>query len=74
MEFLWDENNISHIRKHGVSPDLAERVFWVGCRSIAPTRFHHRWVIEAEVDGRNYRLVFDRSREDIIYPVACFPL
>jgi uncharacterized DUF497 family protein len=74
MPFLWDANNTAHLGKHGVSPELAERVFWAGCGAISPARIKHRWVIEAEVDGCLYRLIFDRSREGAIYPITCFPL
>jgi len=72
MQFLWDENNSSHIRGHGVSPERAEAVFWAGCHAIAPTQVRHRWLIEAEVEGQCFRLIFDRSQEDRIYPITCF--
>ena len=74
MQFLWDANNTAHLGKHGVSPEVAERVFWAGCGAITPARISHRWVIEAEVEGCQYRLIFDQSREGMIYPITCFPL
>lgn len=74
MQFLWDENSTAHLGSHGVSPQLAERVFWAGCGSIAPSRIRHRWVIEAEVEGVLYRLIFDQSRDGTLYPVSCFHL
>lgn len=73
MPFLWDDNNTAHIGKHGVSPELAERVFWAGVDNMRASRVRHRYVIEAEVDGRSYRLICDISA-DAIYPVSCFPL
>lgn len=74
MEFLWDENNTEHLEQHGVSRELAERVFWAGVDHMRASRLRHRYLIEAEVDGRLYRLVCDISASEAIYPVTCFPL
>jgi uncharacterized DUF497 family protein len=74
MEFLWDANNTEHIKAHGVSPDLAERVFWAGVDQMRASRVRHRYLIEAEVDGRIYRLLCDISAAETIYPITCFPL
>ena len=73
MQFLWDANNTTHIGRHGVSPELAERVFWAGIDNMRATRVRHRYVIESEVDGRLFRMICDISAE-AIYPVSCFPL
>jgi uncharacterized DUF497 family protein len=73
MQFLWDANNTAHIGKHGVSPELAERVFWAGVDNMWASRVRHRYVVEAEVDGRIYRMICDISA-DAIYPVSCFRL
>jgi len=53
---------------------LLERVFWAGVDGMQASRVRHRYVIEAEVDGRPYRLIFDVSASDTVYPVTCFPL
>ncbi len=74
MEFLWDDNNTAHIETHGVSTELAERVFWAGVDNMYASRTRHRYVIEAEVDGRHYRLLCDISAAGMIYPVTCFPI
>ena len=74
MEFLWDDNNTAHIGAHGVSPELTERVFWAGVDDMRASQVRHRYVIEAEVDGRLYRLICDISASEAIYPVTCFPL
>ena len=74
MEFLWDDNNTAHIGAHGVSPDLTERVFWAGVDNMQATRVRHRYLIEAEVDGRLYRLICDISASEAFYPITCFPL
>ncbi len=74
MEFVWDDNNTAHIGSHGVSPELAERVFWAGVDTMRASRMRHRYLIEAEVDGRMYRLVCDIGIAETIYPVTCFVL
>ena len=74
MEFLWDDNNTAHIGEHGIPPKLAEQVFWAGVDTMRPSRVRHRYVIEAEVQGQLYRLVFDISASETIYPITCFPL
>jgi hypothetical protein len=74
MRFLWDEHNTAHLAAHGVSPGLAEAIFHAGSDEIFPSRIAHRFAVEADVDGRRYRLVFDVSREGALYPVTCFPL
>ena len=74
MEFLWDKNNTGHIGMHGVSPELAESVFWAGADNMHASQTRHRYLIEAEVDGRLYRLICDISASGTIYPIACFPL
>lgn len=61
MPFIWDAAHTAHLGKHGVSLELAERVFWAGCGAIFPARIKHR-------------LIVDRSREGVIYPITCFPL
>jgi len=75
VEFLWDENNIKHLGHHGVSPQLAEAVFKAGCDAIHGTSVRWRFVLEAEIDGRIYRLFFDRTADgECIYPVTCYPV
>jgi len=74
MEFLWDENNSAHIQAHGVSPAMAESVFRAGLHTMRTSRTRHRYVIEAEVDGRIYRLLCDINASGTIYPVTCFPI
>ena len=74
MEFLWDRNNTEHIRSHGVSQALVEEVFRSGVDNMRPSRTRHRYVIEAFVEGQNYRLICDISAAETIYPVTCFHL
>ena len=75
MEFLWDEKNIAHMERHRVSPELAEAVFLAGRDVIHGTSIRWRFVLESEVDGRTYRLFFDRSSDGTrIYPVTCCPV
>ena len=75
MEFLWDANNLAHLNGHGVNPALAEAIFDAGRDAIHATSLRWRFVLEAEVEGRTYRLFFDRTPDGTrIYPVTCFPV
>jgi hypothetical protein len=59
---------------HGVSPELAESVFRAGADNLHASQTRHRYLVEAEVDGRLYRLICDISASGTIYPITCFPL
>ena len=74
MNFIWDDNNLRHLASHGVTRELAEMIFWAGIADADETPMSSRYIIEAEVNGRAYRLVFDMSRENSVYPVTAFPL
>jgi uncharacterized DUF497 family protein len=74
MNFIWDDNNRSHLASHGVTPELAEMIFWEGIESAIETTVRNRYSIEAEVNERPYRLVFDISHEASVYPITAFPL
>lgn len=74
MDFLWDENNSAHILAHGIDQELAEKVFWAGIDDMHASRVRHRYLIEAEVQGRLFRLVCDISKSGTVYPITCFPL
>lgn len=49
-------------------------VFWAGVDDMRTSRVRHRYVIEAEVDGRLYRLICDISASETVYPITRFPL
>jgi uncharacterized DUF497 family protein len=74
MDFIWDDNNLRHLASHGVTPEVAEAIFWAGIADTEESTTNNRYIIEAEVNGRAYRLVFDMSHEKAIYPVTAFPL
>ena len=54
---------------------MAEAMFNAGCDTIHGTSIRWRFVLESEVDGRIYRLFFDRTADgECIYPVTCYPV
>ena len=61
MELLWDTHNVTHLRRHGVSTQLAEAVFFNGQNAIHGTSVRWRFVLEREVGGRACRLFSDRT-------------
>jgi hypothetical protein len=74
VKVLWDANNTAHIAKHGIAPDLAEKIFEAGLKDIRTTDLNSRYVIEAEIDDKKYRLVCDIAKNGRVYPVTAFPI
>jgi len=74
MTFIWDDNNLSHLASHGVTRELAETIFRTGIADAEVSTMNNRYILEAEVDGRAYRLIFDLSHEGSVYPITAFPL
>lgn len=74
MHFIWNEQNTAHLAAHGVTPEIAEAVFYAGLSDMRPSSIRHRYILEAEVDGRAYRLICDISRDSAVFPVTSYPL
>ena len=75
MRFIWDEVNVAHIARHGVEPWFAEKIYSEGRATIARSRFQWRYLVEATIDEKHYRLVFDvlENNRDA-YVVTAFPI
>jgi hypothetical protein len=73
VKVLWDANNTAHIAKHGIAPDLAEKIIEAG--NFVSTKPDGRYFVEATIDDRHYRLVCDVTPDiAVLYPVTAFPL
>ena len=71
MVILWDENNIAHLARHGVTPALAEKIIENG--TITRSVVKCRYIIEATIDDKHYRLICDIALDGAnIYPVTAF--
>lgn len=75
VTFIWEARNTAHLASHGVTPEVAEMVFWAGRDTIKATSTSWRFVTESEVEGRAYRLFFDMAADgETVYPVTCYPI
>jgi hypothetical protein len=75
VKILWDTANKAHLAKHGIAPWLAEKIIMAGLPSLTPTDLEFRYVIEATIEGKHYRLVFGTSGDGAtIYPITAFQL
>ena len=71
MVILWEQNNIAHLAKHGVTPELAEKIIKEG--AITRSIIKCRYIIEATIVDKHYRLVCDIATDGTtIYPVTAF--
>ena len=80
--FLWDDRpgkNIDHIRRHGMTPELWERVYFAANRRQPDKDDATIEVAEGRVAGRLYRIVYEvlgdlRVRPIEIFPITGFPI
>jgi hypothetical protein len=73
MRIVWDAANRAHLAKHGIAPWLAEKIIMAGLSSLKRTDLEFRYVIEATIGGKHYRLVFASSEDKAsIYPITAF--
>ena len=74
MRIIWEENNIAHLARHEITPAFAEKIIEEGIDSAAMTETNHRYVREATINNKHYRLICDISNEGSIYPVTAFQI
>jgi uncharacterized DUF497 family protein len=65
MLLHWDNQNLEHIARHGVSQAQAEAAMEAKDATVRQdtTRFN-RWIIEATVEGRTMKVAFSRAFPD----------
>lgn len=73
MRFIWDEENRTHLARHGVDPDTAECILTAEDRLLfAVDDDPGRFIAEGTVEGKTYRLVYALSGPDLVYPITAF--
>ena len=80
--FLWDGRpgkNVEHIRRHGLTPELWEQVYFAATRRQTDKDDAAIEVAEGRVARQLYRIVYEvlgdlRIRPIEIFPIAGFPI
>jgi len=74
MKFIWDGINTAHIARHGIRPWFAEKIYKEGLSSVSETDIEFRYIAEATIREKHYRLVFSSIRGGGIYVVTAFQI
>jgi len=75
MKFVWDDINKAHIARHGIEPWFAEKIFREGQSCLKRSKILYRYVIEATIREKHYRLVFSVAPSgDEIYVVTAYEM
>jgi hypothetical protein len=75
--FLWDNRpgkNLEHIRRHGLTPELWEQVYFAATRRQPDKDDATIEVAEGRVARRLYRIVYEVLRDLRIRPIEIFPI
>ena len=74
MRFRWDEWNVEHVAKHGVTPEEAERVVRLAKAPYPQSRADGRWIVWGRGDGgRLLQVIFVGDRVEV-YVIHARPL
>jgi uncharacterized protein len=75
MDFRWNEWNLQHIAKHGVSPEQAEIVVQEA-RSPFPRKIEDdKWLVwRASQGGRFLQVIFVLDEDETIYVIHARPM
>lgn len=74
LSFDWDEANVGHIARHGITPEEAEEV--VRAAAVAGETVRHgesRTVVAGETAGGRTVVVVVTARKDRIRVVTAYP-
>ena len=75
--FLWDDRpgrNVEHIRRHGLTPELWEKVYFTATRRQPDKDDSTIEVAEGRVARRLYRIVYEVLGDQRIRPIEIFPI
>ena len=74
MEFRWNEWNLDHVSKHGVTPDEAEYVVHNARRPYPQRRDADKWLVWGRGYGARFLQVIFVEDEDEVYIIHARPL
>ena len=75
--FLWDDRpgrNVEHMRRHGLTPELQEKVSFAATRRQPDKDDATIEVAEDRVARRLYRIVYEVLGDLRIRPIEIFPI
>lgn len=75
MDFRWNEWNIEHIAKHGISPEEAELAIRSAKRPFPRRVEDDKWLVWSRGTGdRPIQVIFVFDEDDTIYVIHARPL
>jgi uncharacterized DUF497 family protein len=75
MNFRWNDWNLGHVGKHGITPAEAQGVILRAGRSQRFRRGDERWAVWGPgTGGRMVQVVFLLDEEDTVYIIHARPL
>ena len=74
MEFRWNEWNLDHVSKHGVTPDEAEYVVRNARRPYPQRRDADKWLVWGRGYGARFLQVIFVEDDDDVYIIHARPL
>jgi uncharacterized protein len=75
MDFRWNEWNVEHIGRHGVTPEEAEAVVRGACPPYPLRREDDKWLVWGPGQGgRLMQVVFVPEQDDALYIIHARPL
>lgn len=77
VRFLWDDRpgkNVEHIRRHGLTPELWEKVYFAATRRQPDKDDATIEVAEGRAARRLYRIVYEVQGDRRIRPIEIFPI
>ena len=75
MEFRWNQWNVEHIARHGVSPEQAEETIRNGPRPYPVPREDDKWLVWGRTAGGDLlQVVFIIDEDDLVFVIHARPL
>lgn len=69
-EFRWNDWNVEHLARHGVTPEEAENVVMAARQPYPLERPDAKWLVWGRTpDGRALQIVFVLDDDDTIYVI-----
>jgi uncharacterized protein len=75
LRFRWNEWNVEHLERHGVTPEEAERIVRMAKAPYPRPRADGRWLVWGWGDGGRFlQVLFVADEDDEVYVIHARPL